>query len=185
MSPPGIKRIYEVMRISGVKVCMHWSVLLIGALILLGAFEDPGPAFAVLVSYYGVILLHECGHMVMAQRRGCDVWSMELYPLWGITRFSEPYSRYDHCLIAWGGVLAQAIVGVPIIAWLEVFGFTRFPTLNAILGCFGIFSLTIAIFNLIPARPLDGATAWGLLPELFRRRTRRISKREASWRSYR
>jgi hypothetical protein len=23
------------------------------------------------------------------------------------TRFSEPYSRFDHCVIAWGGVIAQ------------------------------------------------------------------------------
>jgi membrane-associated protease RseP (regulator of RpoE activity) len=182
---PKLKRLYEVMKISGVRVYVHWSVLLVGAVMLAGAFEDPGPALAVLISYYCVILLHECGHMAVAQRRGCTVWSMELYPLWGITRFSEPYSRFDHCLIAWGGVLAQAIIGIPAVAWIEIFGYTRFGPLNAVLGCFGFFSLTVAIFNLIPARPLDGSIAWGLLPELFKRQSRRPIKREPSWRSWR
>jgi hypothetical protein len=50
------------MQIKGAEVFVHWSVLLIGVLILLGAVEDPLRAFTVLVSYYSVILLHECGH---------------------------------------------------------------------------------------------------------------------------
>jgi hypothetical protein len=103
---PKINKLFKVMEIRGVKVFVHWSVLLISAIILLGAFEEPLIAFAVLGAYYGVILLHECGHMVAAQRKGCAVWSIELYPLWGITCFGEPYSRYDHCIIAWGGVVA-------------------------------------------------------------------------------
>jgi len=50
--------------------------------------------------------------MVAAQRKRCAVWSIELYPIWGITRFDEPYSRYDHCIIAWGGVVAARLPGV-------------------------------------------------------------------------
>ena len=101
-----LKKLIEIMQIRGVKVFVQWSVLLIGAIILLGAVEDAPLAFTVLGSYYGVILLHECGHVVAAQRKGCAVRSIELYPVWGITCFREPYSRRDHCVIAWGGVLA-------------------------------------------------------------------------------
>src|SRR6267378_5780358 len=119
-------KLIEVMEINGVKVFFHWSVLLIGAVILLSALEDPALAVVVLASYYGVILIHECGHMVAAQRKGCAVSSIELYPVWGITRFEEPYSRYDHCIIAWGGVVAQALVAVPLLVWVQVFGHTRF-----------------------------------------------------------
>src|SRR5258706_13097318 len=115
--------------------------------------------------------------MLAAKRKGCAVWSIELYPIWGITRFSEPYSRFDHCVIAWGGVVAQVIVAIPIVALTETFGYTRFEALNAILGCFGVFSLSIAVFNLIPAPPLDGSVAWGLLPALFRRTRARAAKR--------
>jgi hypothetical protein len=92
MRPPKIKRLYEVMEVDGVKVYAHWSVLLIGAIVSLGAISEPATAILGLICYYGVILLHECGHMVFAQRKHCAVWSIELYPIWGITRFSEPYS---------------------------------------------------------------------------------------------
>ena len=173
------------MEIRGVKVFFHWSVLLIGGLLLLGAVEDPRLAFTVLAAYYGVILLHECGHMVAAQRKGCLVTSIELYPIWGITRFSEPYSRYDYCVIAWGGVLAQAIVAIPFIAWVEIFGFTRFASVNALLSIMGFFSLSMAAFNLLPICPLDGSIAWRLLPALIKGRPARPAKREKAWRSWR
>jgi Zn-dependent protease len=182
---PKLKKLFEVMEIRRVKVFVHWSVLLIGAIILLGALEEPLLAFTVLGAYYGVILLHECGHMVAAQRKGCAVWSIELYPLWGITRLGQPYSRYDHCIIAWGGVVAQAIVAVPLLVWVEVFGYTRFQAMNAILAIFGFFSLSTAAFNLLPIRPLDGAIAWGLLPALLKRSPARPAKREPGWRSWR
>jgi hypothetical protein len=136
-----LNKLFEVMEIRSVKVFFHWSVLLIGAVILLGALEEPLLAFAVLAAYFGVILIHECGHMVAAQRKGCAVLSIEVYPIWGITRFSQPYSRFDLCVIAWGGVLAQAIVGVPLVAWVEIFGYTRFQAVNAILAILGFLSL--------------------------------------------
>src|SRR5258708_36885313 len=110
MHPPKLNRLYEGMEINGVKVFVHWSVLLISAVVLMGAISEPATALAGLASYYGGIFLHECGHMVAAQRKHCAVWSIELYPLLGITRFSEPYSRFAHSATTRGGVVAQVIV---------------------------------------------------------------------------
>jgi membrane-associated protease RseP (regulator of RpoE activity) len=180
-----LNKLVEVMKINRVKVFFHWSVMLIGAIIMLGALEDPLLAFVVLASYYSIILIHECGHMIAAQRKRCAVWSIELYPLWGITRFDEPYSQHDHCVIAWGGVVAQAVVGVPLVAWVAVFGYTRFQTVNAILAILGFFSLSIAAPNLLPIPPLDGAMAWRLLPAFFKRSAPRPPERPRGWRSWR
>ncbi len=180
-----LNRLIEVMRIRGVKVLVHWSVLLIGAIILLGSVEDPFLAFVVLFSYYGVILIHECGHMIAAQKKGCAVLSIELYPIWGITYFSEPYSNYDRCIIAWGGVIAQAVVAIPLIALVELFGYSRFQPMNALFAILGFFSVGIALFNLLPIRPLDGAIAWVLLPALLKRPPAPPPKRESGWRSWR
>lgn len=185
MRLPKLTRVVEVMEIRGVKVFAHWSVFLIGAVILLGAREEPSLGITALAAYYGVLLIHECGHMIAAQRKRCPVWSIELYPLWGITRFDQPYSRFDRGIIAWGGVLAQAIIAVPLVMWVEMFGFTRFQSVNAILAILGFYSLFIAAFNLLPIRPLDGAIAWGLLPTLFERLATRPAKRKAGWRSWR
>src|SRR5260370_7568794 len=43
MRPPKLNRLYEVMEINGVKVFVHWSVLLISAVVLLGAISQPAP----------------------------------------------------------------------------------------------------------------------------------------------
>jgi Zn-dependent protease len=87
----------------------------------------------------------------------------------GITRSTLPYSRFDHWVIAWGGVAAQAVVAVLLIAWVELFGYSRFQPVNAMLAIWGFWSLSFAVFNLLPIRPLDGSIAWGLLPALFKR----------------
>src|SRR5580658_3509936 len=173
-----LNTLVEVMEIRRVKVFVHWSVLVIGAVILAGTIEQPLLAFSMVASYYGVILIHECGHMFAAQRKGYAVWSIELYPIWGITRFSEPYADYDRCVIAWGGVLAQLVVAIPPLIWLEIFGYTRFQPLNMVMTIFGGFSVFVAVFNLLPIRPLDGSIAWTLLPSLWRGRRAKATRRE-------
>ncbi len=51
-----------------------------------------------------LMLLHESGHMLAAHNKGCQVLGIELYPIFGLCRFEAPWSRFDHCVIAWGGV---------------------------------------------------------------------------------
>jgi stage IV sporulation protein FB len=130
-----------------------------------------------------VLLIHESGHMLVAHRMGCEVFSIELYPIFGITRFQTPWSRLDHCKIAWGGVLAQAVVAVPFVIWVAVMGFTRFEAVNAVLALLSFFSLGVALFNLIPVPPLDGSVAWGLIPAVIKRRLERRNRVSSSYRS--
>jgi membrane-associated protease RseP (regulator of RpoE activity) len=157
------------MEINGVKVFAHWSVLLIGTLILFGAIERPSETLAAWAAYFSVILLHECGHMVAAQWKGCEVTAIELYPIHGFVRFRRPWSRYDDAVIAWGGVTAQAVVAIPLISWVAIFGFSHSDAVNVAIGVLGYYSMVVAVFNLIPVPPLDGAKAWYLIPELIKR----------------
>lgn len=175
----------EVMEIRGVKVYVHWSVLAIGGLFLIGALERPWEIMVALFSYYGVLLLHECGHMIAAQRKGCRVNWITLYPILGLVSFDQPYSRYDHAVIAWGGIVAQSLVGIPIVVWLSIFGYSKFEASNVALGIWGYMSLGLAVFNLIPVRPLDGAMAWTLFPELFKGFWNRAKKRTENRNPYR
>jgi Zn-dependent protease len=84
----------------------------------------------------------------------------------------EPYVQFDEVVVAWGGVLAQLVVALPLVAYVAVFGPTPYEPLNAVFAILGFFSLALAIFNLIPVRPLDGRRAWAILPHLLRRRRR-------------
>jgi membrane-associated protease RseP (regulator of RpoE activity) len=181
-----IKKFTEIMEINRVPVYAHWSLFVIAALVLIGALERPAETITAWMAFFLVILVHECGHMAVAQRKGYEVLSIELYPILGFLRYQEPWSRYDSSLIAWGGVAAQALIGVPIVVWVSIFGFTRSDTVNVALGIFGYYSLIIAVLNLIPIPPLDGARAWYLIPELIRRLQKKPSAppRKIGWRGW-
>ncbi len=177
-TPIRVQKLTRVMQIRGTDVFVHWSVFLIAGVMLAGVIRRPLVTVFALVAYLGVLLLHEFGHLIVAQWKHCEVFSIELYPIFGLTRYETPWSRFDHCVIAWGGVTAQAIVAAPIVIWITIFGYTRFDPVNALLALLGPFSLAVAAVNLIPTGRLDGATAWGLIPEIIRRVRRGGTKSE-------
>jgi len=156
-------------------------VLLVSLIILLNAGRKPVVTLIGLAAYLGLLLIHECGHLIAAQRRGSHVLEIRLYAIHGKCIFQTPWSRFDHCVIAWGGVIAQAIIAVPLLLWLFFFGYTRFAAVNAILVILGGYSMCVAAFNLLPISGLDGSIAWGIIPEYLRRRRSRPKARSA-WR---
>jgi Zn-dependent protease len=169
-NPIHIDKLTKIGQIRGVDTYIHWSVFLIAALILANVVSRPLVTLVGLACYMSVLLIHEVGHLVAAQRLGCRVDSIKLYPIFGVTYFEVPWTTLDHCIIAWGGVLAQSVIAIPLVLWVEVFGYTKITAVNAVFAILGFFSLGIALFNLLPFPPLDGATAWGLLPALWARK---------------
>jgi Zn-dependent protease len=157
-------------RVGGTTVYLHWSVVVIATIALLVDVKNVASTLFLVASYLGVLLLHEWGHARAARRKGYGVWSIELYPFHGLTRYDAPRSQYDACVVAWGGVLAQLAVGVPLVLWSVVFGFTTIGVVNAIVAIFGYLSLVWVALSLLPVAPLDGALAWKILPHLWRRR---------------
>jgi hypothetical protein len=160
-----LKRLPKVMQIRGVRVYAHWSVLLVGTVILFGAFERPAETLAAWTAYYSVILIHECGYTVAAHRKGCHVTAIELYPI---------------------TVACASSTAVPIRRCCDRLGRSR----NAGCGCgaagnvcrhFRVHALRSSqcghrhprllqpdrcgVHNLVPVRPLDGAKAWYLIPD--------------------
>lgn len=168
--PIKLDKLTEILRIRGVPVYVHWSVLLISVLILANVIHQPLTSLVGLVCYLSVLLIHEVGHLVAAQKLHSEVISIKLYPIFGVTRFRLPWSRFDHCVIAWGGVIAQAVIAIPVTGWIMFFGYSRFEAVNAMLVLLGFFSLAVAVFNLLPIPPLDGATAWAIIPEWIKRK---------------
>lgn len=176
-TPIHFDRMTKLLEIRGVDTYVHWSVFAVSAFILANVVSHPGLSILGLGCYYGVLLLHEAGHLYAAQRKGCQVKSIRLYPVFGLTTFEVPWSKLDHCVIAWGGVVGQAVVFVPLIAWVAMFGYTPFDAINMIFAILGFFSLAVAIFNLLPVRGLDGSIAWQISPELLAERRRKIPRK--------
>jgi len=76
-------------------------------------------------------------------------------------------------------------VGIPLVAFVTIFGYTRFAALNVAIGVLGYFSVFVAGLNLLPIRPLDGAKAWYVLSRIFKPPALKRQKHESVWRSYR
>lgn len=186
--PIRIDRLTRIFRLKGVDVFVHWTVFLIAAAMIYATRRNPWVTLTAGVSWLSLLLLHECGHMIAARRTHTPVFSIELYPIFGFCRFEVPWSRFDHCVIAWGGVIAQLAVAAPIMLWVSAFGYTRFAPVNAVLGILGGYSLVVAVFNLLPVRPLDGSMAWRIVPEFIKRKKDRNKKKKkaasAGWRTY-
>lgn len=184
--PFKFERLTRVLRVRGTYVYVHWTVFLIAGIMILAAIRRPWVTLAGGVSWLGLILIHECGHMFAAQRKGCAVPAIDLYPIHGRCHFDQPWSRFDHCVIAWGGVLAQAVVAAPTVLALLLFGYSRFEPVNAVMVILGGYSLLVAAYNLLPIRHLDGAIAWGIIPEAIRRAKSRRKKKDVrpGWRTY-
>lgn len=151
---------------------------------LLNSVRRPALTLVGLLSFLAVMLIHEFGHLIAARLRRHEPSHIEIYPIFGLAHFETPRSRLDHCIIAWGGVLAQAVVAVPLLIWINAFGYTRVDAVNAAMALLGPYSAFVAVFNLLPFRPLDGATAWGLFPALIASRRKPRKARAAGWRTY-
>jgi len=88
-NPIRLHKMTNVMQIRGVDTYIHWSVFVVIAFILAGVASRPALTILGLSCYLGVCLIHEAGHALVAQRRRCGVISIELYPIFGITKFES------------------------------------------------------------------------------------------------
>ena len=176
-------------RIAGVTVGINWSVLVIFALVSFGLAAGQFPqaypgrttaAYTVAGLIAGTVfflslLAHEIAHAIVARRHGVHVEGITLWMLGGVARLKgEPATPSAEMRIAGIGpaVSLALAAGFAVVAWLlQAVGSEGLP--------FGVFAwlatinLVLAVFNLIPAAPLDGGRL--LRAALWRRRGDRTS----------
>ena len=159
-------------RIFGIHVGLNWSPLVVAALIawslatsLLpsaspgqtsGAYWTAGvvSAFVFLVS----LLAHELAHSVVAMRRGVKVEGITLWLFGGVSRFSsDTASPGAQALITFVGPLTSLVLGVLFYLVAVAAGGGANPGLfSATLAWLGYINISLGVFNLVPAFPLDG-----------------------------
>ncbi len=152
---------------------MHWSIP-IGALVF-GRFRFV-PGFW--LGFVALILLHELGHATLARWRRLRIHEVQVHGLGGVC-VHQRGMLYDEAIVAWGGVLAQALLLVPaqLVPHLAALDSAFVRQLVAVFSDTNLFLIGL---NLIPLQPFDGAKAWQLPSLWWRRRLqrrRRIPKR--------
>jgi Zn-dependent protease len=159
-------------RIAGVEVAASWSLLVIVGLITwsLGAAVLPGaapgaPTVAVwvtsavtAVAFLACLLAHELAHAVVARSAGMEVDGIVLWMFGGMSRLAgdAPDARTEQRL-AVAGPEASAGLCLGLLGLAALAGAVRAPAVVvAAIGWLGFMNGLLALFNLLPAYPLDG-----------------------------
>jgi Zn-dependent protease len=150
-------------RFRGVPIRAHWTLPLV-ALFISGLRFAPGAWGAWVL----VVMLHEMGHAFWALRYRLDVIEIVLNGFGGHCRYAGSPTPRQRAVVAWGGVMAQAIV-FAIALPLSRFVPAETQLVSDAYRVLIVTNLYVALLNLIPIPPLDGAEAWKLVPMLLRR----------------
>jgi Zn-dependent protease/CBS domain-containing protein len=156
-------------RIAGIRVGVNWSWIVVFALIVwtlsqsifprmnegLSDATYLGMAIAAALLFFVSLLMHEYGHALVARREGMEIDGITLWLFGGVARFKGMFpSAGAEFRIAIAGPVVSLALGCLFVlfAWLA-----RAPeAVDAVAAWLGYINLTLLVFNLLPALPLDG-----------------------------
>lgn len=160
--------------VSGIDIRVHFTFALLVALLAnqgAQAHGSRGALFASLfvLGLFACVVLHELGHSLVAQRFGVGVREIVLLPIGGVARLlSEPKKPMHELLIAIAGPLVNVVIaGVLFVALqmspltlldakaMEAYAFGP-PTVRGLFVMLLQGNLVLAVFNMVPALPMDG-----------------------------
>ncbi len=169
---------FRILTVKGIDIKLHATFLLI---LILGALQWAGqmPENPLYGAGFGVVLmlllftcvtLHELGHSLVAQHFGIPVREIVLTPLGGIAMITRKPEKPSHeLMIAIAGPLVNVLIALVLFV---ITGATMQATMLNARGSIGdmitrpsfevtvlwLFAanISLAVFNMIPAFPLDG-----------------------------
>jgi Zn-dependent protease len=139
----------------GIPVRLHWSFLLLmaGAIAWGGWMAGPAGSVAVgtaLVGLCGSVVLHELGHALAARRFGIATEHITLYPFGGVASIERMPEAPDQ-------EIAIALAGPAVnVALAALGGWAWLLSDHPIALGFVTSNVGMAVFNLVPAFPMDG-----------------------------
>lgn len=131
----------------------------------LGVGVDPGPlqrgvtpyllGFVAACGLFASVLVHEVGHALVARRYGVRVKEIRLWFLGGVAQFEElPRQRGAEAVVAIVGPLTSIAVGA--VCWAAIRLVQGSGAGVVLVSYLAVTNLGLALFNLLPALPLDG-----------------------------
>ena len=163
---------WKVGRVAGIEIRIHATFLLllawIGMVHYLAGHTWQAAVLGMLfiLAVFGTIVLHELGHALTAKRFGIRTFDITLLPIGGIARLERIPERPLHeFLIAMAGPAVNLALAAILLALL---GSSAGPpdvreginTPTAFLSRMAWVNVGLALFNLLPAFPMDGGRAF-------------------------
>jgi len=167
-----MRETFSLGQIRGIRIGVNWSVLVIVALLAYGLAAGQFPAEAphrpvaeyivaaiiTAVAYIASLLAHELAHSLVARRNGVKVEGITLWLLGGVSRlqgeFPDPGAELR---VAGAGPLTSLVLGGAF--WLLAWGLHASGVHGVVVAAaawLGGINILLAVFNVIPAAPLDG-----------------------------
>jgi Zn-dependent protease/CBS domain-containing protein len=153
------------LRILGVPVRFHFTFILL--VVFLGAIglESPSGAQAAIyiLALFASVLLHELGHAVVSKAYGIRVLEIVMFPIGGVARMERNPKPKEELWIALAGPAVNIIIAGLIIGGTALMtGTIRWESIFSrrsnedMIGQIAAGNVVLALFNLLPAFPMDG-----------------------------
>ena len=166
-----IKWSWKVAEISGIAVYVHATFLILVAWFALVYWFEVGSltrvlsGVALLLLLFGCVLLHELGHALTAKRFGLTTHEITLLPIGGIARLERlPEDPFQGLWITLAGPAVNIVIAVALFVTLQLTGqwqplrhisLTDGPFLERLM----LVNVSLVVFNMLPAFPMDGGRA--------------------------
>lgn len=159
---------WKIGRILGIDVYVHALFLLLLGFVGLSNWLSSGSlAQAVdgvlyILALFACVLLHEFGHSLAARQFDIPTRDITLLPIGGVARLERmPEKPLQELWVAIAGPLVNVVIAAGLGAWLLVTSaLTAFSPLGLGEGSFAqrllSVNVSLVLFNLIPAFPMDG-----------------------------
>lgn len=179
---------WHLFRLQGIPIRVDASWLLILALLTWTSavnFSEIAPGLTVTsywtmglttaLAFFTCIVLHELGHALVAQKLGISLHGITLFLFGGVAEMEdEPPSARGEFLMAIAGPAVSAALAV--IFWLLASVAAQLEWAVQIVAIFQFLTwinLSVLMFNMVPAFPLDGgrvfrSALWGAFGDLRR-----------------
>ncbi|MFC4438651.1 MULTISPECIES: site-2 protease family protein [Natrialbaceae] len=111
---------------------------------------------AAAIGLFFSVAVHELGHAYVARRYGIGIRSITLWIFGGLASLeSMPREWNREFWIAIAGPITSVLLGVAFVGLLQVIP-AGLPVVLFVVGWLAVINVVLAIFNMLPAFPMDG-----------------------------
>ena len=158
----------------GVPIRLHFTFILL--LVLLTVFGLNGTESGVtqvlyLAMLFLSVLLHEIGHALVSTRFGIRTIEIVVFPIGGIARLERQPKPKEEFWIALAGPMVNLAIAMALFVYIgntRGVGAILQPTEDNLTERIAYGNLALAVFNMLPAFPMDGGRVLRSLLARFR-----------------
>ncbi len=159
---------WKIARIAGIDVFIHSTFLILIAWIGFSYWISEHSIYAVfngiafIILLFLFVLLHELGHAIAARKYGITTKDITLLPIGGLARLERmPKEPKQELIVALAGPLVNFIFAAIMLGYLFIThnlnGISNATvTDGTMIQRLAIVNLTLLLFNILPAFPMDG-----------------------------